>query len=149
ANGCSVGDTCNINAGTVIYKGIEGEATYAFDDSQWNGMLDGLSIFANGSLNSAKAHTDPLNPNSPTFQAQQAPFWTAASGLIYKSGPWKLSLINKIVGQQYEDSPGKRFDVYGSTPVALVPGRSTWAGSFYKLGAYNTMNFTGYYAFEL
>ncbi|HUO88578.1 MAG TPA: TonB-dependent receptor [Rhizomicrobium sp.] len=128
-------DTCNINAGTIIYKGIEGEATYAFDDSQWDGLLDGLSVFANGSLNSAKAHTAPLNPNSPTFQDKQAPFWTAASGLIYKNGPWKLSLIDKIVGQQYADAPGKRVFVNGS--------------EFYRLGAYNNMNFTGYYDFEL
>jgi iron complex outermembrane receptor protein len=128
-------DTCNFNAGTVTYKGIEGEATYAFDDSQFDGMFDGLSIFANGSLNSAKAHTDPLNPNSPTFQDKQAPFWTAASGLIYKYGPWKLSLIDKLVGQQYMDSPSKRPYLNGS--------------SFYKLGAFNVMNFTGYYDFEL
>jgi iron complex outermembrane receptor protein len=148
-NGCPIGDTCNINAGTVTYKGIEGEATYYFDDTQWGGLLDGLSIFANGSLNSAKAHTDPLNPNSPTFQDKQAPFWTAASGLIFKNGPWKLSLIDKIVGQQYQDSPGKRFDIYGSTPVSLVAGRTSWAGSFYKLGAYNKMDFTGYYDFEV
>jgi iron complex outermembrane receptor protein len=140
-------DTCNINAGTVTYKGVEGEATYYFDDTQLGGIFEGLSIFANGSLNSAKAHTDPLNPKSPTFQDKQAPFWTAASGLIYKTGDWKLSLIDKIVGQQYEDSPGKRFDVFGSTPVTLVPGRTSWAGSFYKLGAYNKMDFTGYYDF--
>jgi iron complex outermembrane recepter protein len=130
-----VSDTCNINAGTVTYKGVEGEATYAFDDSQWNGMLDGLAIFANGSLNSAKAHTNPLDPKSPTFQDKQAPFWTAASGLIYKYGSWKLSLIDKIVGQQYSDSPGSRPYVNGQ--------------SFYKLGAYNNMNFTGYYDFEV
>jgi iron complex outermembrane receptor protein len=134
-NGCSIGDTCNINAGTVTYKGIEGEATYAFDENQWDGMLDGLSIFANGSLNSAKAHTNPLDPKSPTFQDKQAPFWTAASGLIYKAGPWKLSLIDKLVGQQYMNSPGARVYVGGQ--------------EFYHLGAFNVMNFTGYYGFEL
>ncbi|MBL7096131.1 MAG: TonB-dependent receptor [Alphaproteobacteria bacterium] len=147
--GCPVGDTCNINAGTVTYKGIEGEATYAFDDTQLGGIFDGLSIFANGSLNSAKAHTDPLNPASPTYQDKQAPFWTAASGLIFKSGPWKLSLIDKVIGQQYEDSPAKRFDMFGSTPTSLVLNRTSWAGSFYKLGAYNKMDFTGYYDFEV
>ena len=124
-------DTCNFNAGTVIYKGVEGETTYAFGDDAFNGVLDGLALFANGSINSAKAHTNPLNPLSPSFQDKQAPFWTAAGGLIYKSNGWKLSLIDKLTGQQYEDSPGKRLFVNGS--------------EFYRLGAYNNMDFTGSY----
>lgn len=124
-------DTCNINAGTVIYKGVEGEGSFAFDDQVWGGALEGLTVFANGSLNSAKAHSDPLNPNSPSFQDKNAPFWTAATGLIYKHDGWKLSLIDKIVGQQYADAPGKRVFVGGS--------------EFYRIGAYNKMDFTGYY----
>ena len=124
-------DTCNFNAGTVYYKGVEGEATYAFDDSQFDGLLDGLAAFANGSLNSAKAHTDPLNNASPSFQDKQAPFWTAAMGLIYKAHGFKLSLIDKLTGQQYEDTAGKRVYVSGS--------------EFYKLAAYNMMDFTGSY----
>ncbi len=141
----SVTDTCNINAGTVTYKGIEGEATYVFGDSLLGGWLDNWSIFGNGSLNSAKAHTDPLNPNSPTFQDKQAPFWTAATGLIYKQGNWKISLIDKLTGQQYQDAPGKRVDINGSTPVALAAGQTQYFGSFYKLGAYNHMDLTGSY----
>ena len=43
------GETCAINTGTATYKGIEGEGTYAFD-----GDLEGLSVFLNGSLNSSK-----------------------------------------------------------------------------------------------
>jgi iron complex outermembrane receptor protein len=137
-------DTCNINAGTVTYKGVEGEATYVFGD-ELGGWLQNWSIFGNGSINSAKAHTDPLNPHSPTFQDKQAPFWTAAMGLIYKEGNWKISLIDKLVGQQYEDAPGKRVDVNGSTPVALAAGQTQYFGSFYKLGAYNRMDLTLYY----
>lgn len=129
-------DTCNFNAGTVIYKGVEGEATYAFnDDDMFGGALDGLSVFGNGSVNSAKAHTNPLDPNSPTFQDKLAPFWTAATGLIYKANGWKLSLIDKLTGQQYEDSPGN----------AGVERPYVGSQSFYKLGAYNKMDFTGSY----
>jgi len=138
-------DSCNINAGTVIYKGVEGESTYAFSDDVFGGIFDGLAVFANGSINSAKAHVNPLDPTSRSFQAQQAPFWTAAMGLIYKSDGWKLSLIDKITGQQYEDTPAKRYDIYGSTPTAFVLNRTQYAGSFYKLGAYNNMDFTGSY----
>jgi len=133
ANGCTSGDSCALNAGYVVYKGIEGEATYTFDDQQFDGLLSGLAVFANGSLNSAKGHTNPTNLKNPgpALQLQQAPYWTAAGGLIYKSGGWKLSLIDKVVGQQYEDSPGSR---------AFVNGQA-----FYRLPAYNLLDFTGYY----
>ena len=122
-------DTCNFNAGTVIYKGVEGESTYAFTDDTFNGMLDGLAVFANGSLNSAKGHTNPLDPTTPSVEAQQAPYWTAATGLIYKSYGWKISLIDKITGQQYVDPTTKR----------LADGR------FYRLPAFNTLDLTGSY----
>jgi iron complex outermembrane receptor protein len=117
-------DTCDFNAGTVFYKGIEGEATYTFD-----GMLDGLVTFANGSLNSAKVHADAEHNAGPQFQDKQAPYWTAAGGLVYKSNGFKLSLIDKVTGQQYEDTAAKR--------VA--------DGSFYKLPAFNNMDITGSY----
>ncbi len=130
---CPPGDTCNVNEGTVTYKGVEGEGTYAFDEEQWDGALAGLSIFGNGSINSAKAHTNALDPHSANVQANAAPFWTAATGLIYKHGSWKLSLIDKLTGQQYADTAAKRAgDVLGGS-------------SFYRIGAYNKMDFTGYY----
>jgi iron complex outermembrane receptor protein len=53
---------------------------------------------------------------------KQAPMWTSASGIFYKMGIWKFSLIDKVVGQQYSD------------------GANT---TFYKLGAYNNMDFKG------
>jgi iron complex outermembrane recepter protein len=121
-------DTCNYNEGKVTYKGIEAEGSYAFD-----GMLDGLSLFANGSLNSAKVHTKPLDPKSPTVQDAAAPFWTAAGGLIYKADGWKISLIDKLTGNQYADAATKRLSDY-------VAGQA-----FYRLGAYNKMDLTMYY----
>ena len=46
--------------------------------------------------------------------------WTSASGIFYKMGIWKFSLIDKVVGQQYSDATNT---------------------TFYKLGAYNNMDF--------
>jgi iron complex outermembrane recepter protein len=102
------GFTCAINTGTATYKGVEAEGTYAFD-----GDLDGLALFLNGSLISGK---------SGGLWLKQVPMWTAAAGLTYKSGDYKLSLIDKVVGQQYSDNADTRF---------------------YKLGAYHNMDFKG------
>jgi iron complex outermembrane recepter protein len=108
-----VGETCFVNTGAATYKGIEGEGTYALD-----GYLEGLSLFANGSLMSSK---------SQGLWIKSAPMWTAASGIFYKMDEWKLSLIDKVVGQQYSDTTNTQF---------------------YKLGAYNEMNFKGSYSFS-
>jgi len=109
----SPGETCAINTGTATYKGIEAEGTYAFD-----GDLEGLAVFLNGSLNSSKSGGKWL---------KQAPMWTSASGIFYKMGIWKFSLIDKLVGQQYSDNTNT---------------------SFYKLGAYNVMDFKGSVSYE-
>lgn len=72
------------NLGSARYSGIEGEAAYAFDF--------GLTLFANGSFNSAKqlgATADRI-PN--------APGWTDAAGAIYSHGRWQASLTYKQVG---------------------------------------------------
>ena len=108
----SSGETCAINTGKAFYKGIEGEGTYAFD-----GALEGLSIFLNGTVGSAK---------SGGLWLKQAPMWTSAQGIFYKSGGWKVSLIDKIVGQQYSDNADTRF---------------------YKLPAYNNVDFKTSYTF--
>jgi iron complex outermembrane receptor protein len=58
----SPGESCATNTGTATYKGIEGEGTYSFD-----GDLQGLAVFVNGSLNSSKSGGKWL---------KQAPMWT-------------------------------------------------------------------------
>ena len=104
-------ETCAINTGTAIYKGAEGQGTYAF-----GGDLTGLSFFASGSLNYAK---------TAGAVVKTAPLWTQADGIIYKMGDVKLSLIDKLVGQQYV---GKQ------TLNATL-------SQFYRLPAYNNMDF--------
>jgi iron complex outermembrane receptor protein len=79
--------TVFINLGAVTYKGVEGQVTYA--------LPYGIAVFANASRNYAKtddaAHTQVAN----------APFMTAAAGLLYKQGPIRASLIDKYTGVQY------------------------------------------------
>jgi iron complex outermembrane receptor protein len=78
------------NGGGTRYKGIEGTATY------YLGM--GLSVYANGSINSAKDDT--------TGQwVVQAPTATAAGGLIYNLNGIYASLIDKWVGSTYWANP--------------------------------------------
>ncbi len=81
--------TVYINLGKAVYKGVEGQITYAFDN--------GLAVFANGSRNYAKTN----NPGTVHTQVPNAPMWTAAGGVLFKSGPVKVSLIDKYTGPQY------------------------------------------------
>lgn len=103
--------TVFINDGSVIYKGVEGQATYAFDN--------GLAVFANASRNYAK--TD--NPGKPHLQVANAPEWTAAGGILFKSGPMRFSLIDKWTGRQWFTDPT-------AAPAAQY--------AFYKSNGYNT-----------
>jgi len=112
----SAGETCALNTGTAFYKGIEGEGTYTFD-----GFLEGLTVFVNGSLGSARTK-DPTNTFNVTLK--QAPSWTSAQGLFYKYNGWKLSLIDKVVGSQYSDNADTQF---------------------YKLHSYTNLDFKGSY----
>jgi iron complex outermembrane recepter protein len=95
-----IGDTCFVNTGQALYKGVEGETTYAFTNGVMGGLLNGLVVFANGSINSGKSNG---------LYVKQASTWTAASGLIYKMAPWKFSLIAKGVGPQYSDNSDIQF----------------------------------------
>ena len=74
--------------------------------------------FLNGSIGSGKTGGKWI---------KQVPMWTSAQGIFYKRGPWKISLIDKIVGQQYSDASNS---------------------NFYKLGAYSDMDFKTSYSWE-
>lgn len=82
------GVTSYFNSGDAIYQGVELEGTVH--------VGNGFSLFANGSLNSAKIVT--------TGQwVAQAPNATAAAGLIYEEGSWYASFTDKWVGQRFGD----------------------------------------------
>ena len=119
-------ETCGVNTGTATYKGIEGEGTYAFD-----GELEGLSVFLNGSLNSSKTGGKWV---------KQAPMWTSASGIFYKMGIWKLSLIDKVIGQQYSDAANSTFYKLGAFSNMDAKGSVTWENLEFGLGIFNLLN---------
>jgi iron complex outermembrane recepter protein len=103
--------TVYINEGSVQYKGLEGQVTYAFPH--------GIAVFGNASRNYAK--TD--NPGQPQRQVANAPEWTAAGGVIVKHGPIRFSLIDKWIGKQWFVDPTTATDAQYA---------------FYKSNGYNT-----------
>jgi iron complex outermembrane recepter protein len=99
-------DTCFENNGVAIYKGIEGEGTYALN--QFMGVdLTGWSIFANGALMSSRSG----GASGATWEPN-APNWTGAVGLLYKSEDWRFALIDKVTGQAYNDTDNLKYYEY-------------------------------------
>ncbi|WP_250890888.1 TonB-dependent receptor [Sphingobium nicotianae] len=98
------------NQGSVTYKGIEGQLTYAFDN--------GLAIFANASRNYARTN----NAGAPQTQVSNAPEYTVATGILYKHGPIRFSLTNKYTGQQWAtegEDPNYRIPGYDSANASI------------------------------
>jgi len=96
--------TLYYNAGGAIYKGVEGEATVE--------LGRGFSLYGNASLNSAREKaTGQWLPNAPDR--------TAALGLLFDSGAWSASLVDKYVGVRYGDSgQTQRLGGYATTDLA-------------------------------
>jgi iron complex outermembrane receptor protein len=124
-------DTCFVNTGTAVYKGVEAEGTYAFNDDVLDGALNGLSVFLNGSLMSAK---------SAGVWLKNAPNWTMAQGLIYKQGPYKFSFVNKLVGPQYQDNKQTKFYQLHTYDNADVKASYTFGAVEMGVGVYNIFN---------
>ena len=80
---------CYVNAGTGDYAGFEAQGAYTFDL--------GLTLFANGSVNTAK---NTKTGSGPGTIFSNAPKGTAALGVIYQNGPWMGTLSAKDVGSQ-------------------------------------------------
>ncbi|HQT67135.1 MAG TPA: TonB-dependent receptor [Acetobacteraceae bacterium] len=109
------------NQGGVVYRGIEGEATY--------NIGAGASIFANGSLNDANttAHHTPL---------AETPQFTANGGVIYNKNGLYAALIDQWTGGHYDNNalapgnvPGQWYAPYNLLNFALaydlpMPGRN-------------------------
>lgn len=82
-------DPVYYNAGGVVYKGVEGQVAYA--------LGRGYSVYANASINSAKAKDTGLT-------VATAPKSTAALAMSYNEHGWSSSLVYKYVGKQYADA---------------------------------------------
>ena len=103
-----------MNNGRAVYEGVEGEGTYAFDNLL--GMdVTGLSMFANGAMMRSVAQTNLWEPN--------APFWTAALGVLFQNSSWRFSIIDKYTGQQYSDVSNFKFyelPAYGDLSASIA-----------------------------
>jgi iron complex outermembrane receptor protein len=97
------------NIGGALYKGIEGQVTYAFNN--------GFALFANASRNYAKAKS--LTAAGIRAQVAKAPLSTAAAGILYKHGPIRFSLTDKWTGPQFADQSDLiRIDPYNTVNLA-------------------------------
>jgi iron complex outermembrane receptor protein len=115
-------EAASCNAGRVHYSGFEGQGAYL--------LPFGLTIFTNGSINNARQLAQAANTltgiaGNPGQELAGTPEFTAAAGLIYRSGPWQASATYKIVGSQY---------VTGATVSTSNPGGEL------KLPSYDTIN---------
>ncbi|MEG3146773.1 TonB-dependent receptor [Sphingomonas sp. RT2P30] len=97
------------NIGGALYKGVEGQVTYAFNN--------GFALFANASRNYAKAKS--LTAAGIRPQVAKAPLSTAAGGILYKHGPIRFSLTDKWTGPQFADQADLiRIDPYNTLNLA-------------------------------
>ena len=104
-----INETCFVNNGSATYEGVEGEGTYAFD-TLFGSDVQGLSVFANGAVMRSVAGGAKNPVNGSNFWEPNAPFWTAALGILYRQPDgWKFGLIEKYTGQQYSDSANLKF----------------------------------------
>ena len=93
----------------------------------------GLTVFANGSVNTAK------NTTAGTTQLN-APKWTDAFGALYDFHGWQASAIWKQVGSQV-------VFYNGATPLTTPDGVALVAGQQREIPAYSTINATLGYDF--
>jgi iron complex outermembrane receptor protein len=114
-------ETVNFNLGGAIYKGVEGTVSFQ--------ATDRVFLFANGSINSAKAEGGATNINGVPFivtggkQIANAPKTTAGIGAYYQDESWTASVIDKYTGVQWgaEGEPAAyKIDGYNSTDLTLV-----------------------------
>ena len=136
-------ETVNFNLGGAIYKGVEGTVTFQ--------AADHVFLFANGSINSAKAQgANTTIDGVPVVitggkQIANAPKSTAAIGAYYQDDSWTASLVDKYTGAQWgaEGEPSAyKIPGYNSTDLTLVYrfGRYRIEGAVYNL--FDSQKFT-------
>ncbi|HEY2749987.1 TonB-dependent receptor [Phenylobacterium sp.] len=136
-------ETVNFNLGGATYKGVEGQVTFQ--------ATDRVYLFANGSLNSAKAQGAATTiDGTPVVitggkQIAGAPESTAALGAYYQDENWTVSLADKYTGLQWgaEGEPAAyKIPGYHSTDLTVVYrfGRYRLEGAIYNL--FDSQQFT-------
>jgi iron complex outermembrane receptor protein len=114
-------EAVSFNLGGARYRGLEGAVTYQ--------ATDNLFLFANGSINSAKAEgaRTTINGVAVTIaggkQIANAPKSTAALGVLFRNDDWSISLADKYTGEQWsaEGEPAAyHIDGYHQTDLKVV-----------------------------
>jgi iron complex outermembrane receptor protein len=128
---CPTNETCYENVAGATYKGFEGQATL--------GLTDQLFVFANGSYNSA-------TNNRTKLQISGAPQYTAAGGFIWTYQDLKVSLLDKVVGDNHQVDATCVANS-GACVLQTDPTKNgnLAAYNFYHLPAYNQLDLTGTY----
>lgn len=106
------------NAGGALYQGIEGQVTYA--------LTDGVALFANASRNRAIDKVTRL-------QVANAPYMTAAGGVVVKRGPVRFSVIDKFTGPQYANDAASANDPLYA-PYRIAAYNSATLAASYEIG---------------
>lgn len=125
-------ETYSTNFGGATYKGVEAQATYAFNHQ--------FSVFANGSLNGAVGKDDPLNPGYNGNQLAKSPFWTGGlgarfehHGLATADDSIVISLVDKFVGQQWTNAAAG-----AAKPTGLIhPFSQADLSATYQIGRFS------------
>ncbi len=136
-------ETVFFNLGGARYRGVEGAITYA--------AMDHLFLFANGSLNSAKATGATTTIGGVPVvltggkQIANAPKGTAAIGVLFTNQNWSVSLSDKYTAVQWaaEGEPAAyRIPGYHSTDLSVVYKLGRWRleGAVYNL--FDSQKFT-------
>ena len=94
------GDTLYVNAGSVRYRGLEGEGHLV--------LGAGLTLVANASLLRATFQQSDMT-SSIQHAGDTIPFaprYTGIAGLVYREGLWGASLLTKFIGTEYQGKNG-------------------------------------------
>ena len=136
--------TYSINGGGVIYKGVEAQASVA--------LGYGLSVFAAGSINSAK--TKGSNKmNGENLWVAGAPDSTLSAGLLYDNGPFYGAMLAKRTGGRYFGANKTNLHLVDGSmvPTAAAEIVDPATGKSYTsnhLGAFATADLTLGYRFD-
>jgi len=86
-------------------KGIEAESNVA--------LGHGFSLYLNASVGSAKYQTGPNYPNGGLWVAD-TPSNMEGANLLYKHGNWDIGVVEKRVGQYYNDNGSLKYTINGA-----------------------------------
>ena len=94
----------SVATGPSNTKGIEAEASFV--------LPYGLSLYANGTMGSAKYQTGPNYPNGGLWVAN-APKNVETESLLWRHNDWSLGFVDKRVGTMYNDNTTLNYLING------------------------------------